>query len=622
MSAGDSLASTTEQEHTQPPPTYTDTLDLPLLPASSLVLTVDDATENAVHREGQDSNRSISISAVVPATAETLPFSQMDTAGDGVADSQLLLGGISDDLPGPPHVPTSEPAAEEKSGHDGDADTDWDTAIQNKYSATSEWVESLPLNAAETPLEGDGAPASMPSTDGPTRKGKRAREAKGGQSDIGNGETQRQRRAREKAAEAELHTAFQHSQRALRKQAKSINMKDVFSRSITLTSPLPADSTATTAFPASPLFGDGVSGGRSNSNVSGSRTASTNAFSPLTSSFRFGAPLLSSAATAGGAMSPVTPSTSSAWSPGVVGELTNNFLANVKHQRRQKFEQFVSRELTQSQALSQTRSGGPHTYPMEGEDATQRPGEAVGHVAFSAPVDELVIGDEDNEAANWMPADASASAHARRAAPRDASENDDVVLLGGSSAGEDSRQTVSPSTVAADSRKAADAASQHQQQQLQQQEVVKSLARKHEIWKLKQRELKAQQQVDRDDRAKAMQLTASASSKSSATVSSIAVSSSSVSASYAETAKETGGRVAATSAASYDSLFRTSQISSPTSSTAATAARSLHKANLSADAISMIRRINSFDNTSTQRVVVFGTAAAAAAKQSKESGSQ
>ncbi|KAL7702264.1 hypothetical protein NQL31_007870 [Lotmaria passim] len=473
---------------------------------------------------------------------------------------------------------------------DDEADLARGTAIQDKYGATSAWVESLPLAATATAQ---------------TRCGKRAREKRESQSssEAHGGGTLRQRRAREKAAEAELQNAFKHSQRALRKQAKSVNMRDVFARSITLPSPPPpADANASTSltFPPSPLVAEDSSSGN------GVRTAGGNVFSPSSPSFRLGTPLFSPV----GALSPTTPlGNGGAWSPCVVGELTNQFLANVKHQRRQKCELFVSRELTQSQTMSQARSLHTHPYGEDGTEETGHPslqqqqhlpssmtdgGTANGR-GFPAPVDELVIGDEDNEAANWMPAEASspASLHGRRMVMRDTNANDDIVLLGGSSAGEEGCYTTSPSTTASESRKAEDLASQQHQQQ-----VVQSLSRKHEIWKLKQRQLKAQQQVDLDERAKAkqqQQLSVASSTAASATFASATVT---------------------TSATTWQGFIRTSQISSP----AGTAFRTLHKANLSPDAISMIRRLNSFDSTSAQRVVVFGTAAST--KQSKDESTQ
>lgn len=474
---------------------------------------------------------------------------------------------------------------------DDEADLARGTAIQDKYGATSAWVESLPLAATATAQ---------------TRCGKRTREKRESHSasEAHGGGTLRQRRAREKAAEAELQNAFKHSQRALRKQAKSVNMRDVFARSITLPSPpLPADANASTSltFPPSPLVAEDSSSGNC------VRTAGGNVFSPSSPSFRLGAPLFSPV----GAVSPTTPlGNSGAWSPCVVGELTNQFLANVKHQRRQKCELFVSRELTQSQTMSQV--GSLHTHP-HGEDGTEETGhpslQQQQHLpssmtdggtangrGFPAPVDELVIGDEDNEAANWMPAEASspASLHGRRMVMRDTNANDDIVLLGGSSAGEEGCYTTSPRTTASESRKVEDLASQQHQQQ-----VVQSLSRKHEIWKLKQRQLKAQQQVDLDERAKAkqqqQQLSVASSTAASATFASATVT---------------------TSATTWQGFIRTSQISSP----AGTAFRTLHKANLSPDAISMIRRLNSFDSTSAQRVVVFGTAAST--KQPKDESTQ
>ncbi|KPA86249.1 hypothetical protein ABB37_00482 [Leptomonas pyrrhocoris] len=627
-----------EEEHSrQPPPlpSSVDETEASLLPAFSPAFTVEDSDICA-----RVTNAAVEDSDVV-LVYETVQLSSHDAALDAVAASEpVLLGGgeTSQDLLLAPRMAGATPSSNanlldtegevvvvmtgnEDAGGD-DADGTRGAAIQDKYSATSQWVESLPLTA--TPSLADEANAAVDDASGAvvrSRRGKRVRDvndALPSTSDMSvGGGTLRQRRAHEKAAEAELQIAFQHSQRALRKQAKSVNMRDVFSRSTTLPSPLPlsnVNANSSSAFPASPLIADGSS--------NSVRTAGGGVFSPLSfSSFRFGTSVISPA----GATSPTTPSSSSAWSPCVVGELTNQFLANVQHQRRQKFEQFVSRELTQSQTLSQTRSFHPHPHGEDREEeilhrqTAGQGGETAATNGFSAPVDELVIGDDDNEAANWMPAEVASPAllHGRRVG-HDRHANDEVVLLGASSVGEEGRYTTSPSTSASDICQAEDAVSQQQQQQ----QVVQSLARKHEIWKLKQRQLKAQQQVELDERAKTKQQQSSAASSSKLLTAASSLTISSTSHTHTGevgTGKEVafgGASLSSSATATYQSFFRTSQITSPSTVTS----RTQHKTNLSADAISMIRRINSFDNTSTKRVVVFGTAASA--KQAKEEDTQ
>ncbi|KPI90248.1 hypothetical protein ABL78_0630 [Leptomonas seymouri] len=628
-----SLEETEQVLHQPPVPHLVDKTEVSLLPTSFPVINVEDSEDftRATNVFAEDSS--------VVLVTETLQLSAKDSALDAAAASEPVLLGeeaSQDLLLAPPVVPpanstsisanllgTEDAIAVVVTGNETDdvaeADVKRGAAIQDKYSATSQWVETLSLPTAPSLTEDvnvavDGASGNAART----RRAKRAREGEEAQQSSGGG-TLRQRRAREKAAETELQTAFKHSQRALRKQAKSVNMKDVFSRSTTLPPPLPlsdVNANSASTFPASPLFADGSS----NSLL----TANGNAFSPLSSCFRFGTSVFSPVQ----AVSPTTLSGSSAWSSCVVGELTNQFLSNVKQQRRQKCEQFVSRELTQSQTLSQSRSFHPQPPGEDREEDTiprqARPGDTAATTAttsgFSAPVDELVIGEEDDEAANWMPAEVSspASLHGRRMM-RDLNANDDVVLLGASFAGEEGHHTTSPSTAASDSHKNEDLAAQQEQ-------VVQSLARKHEIWKLKQRQVKAQQQVELDERAKAKQQQKQLTTTSSLAGSSTSASHTRTTDAEADKEEAISTRSAATATAmasasssataTCQSFLHTSQIKSPSAVTP----RTRHRTNLSAEAISMIRRINSFDNTSAQRVVVFGTAASV--KQSKEDNTQ
>jgi hypothetical protein len=630
-------------ERTQPPsPWATGETEASLLPAFSPAVPLEDA-DGTITRPANSAVESASVVLVhetvrsspkqegLKAATETLP-----ALLGGEASQELLLepaaattteGG--DEVARNASVDARHLEAEENDAlvavtDDGDGvDVVREAAIHDKYGATSKWVENLPF-AVTAALNDDGVVMAVdgaPEATAPARRGKRPRGAKDDTQNVSDSTTVsgtlRQRRARKKAAAAEVQTAFKHSQRALRKQAKSVNMRDVFSRSLALPSSLNVSEVhANTAspLPSSPLFVDSAS-----SDNGGGRAANRNIFSTSLSSFRFGMPVFSPS----GALSPTTPSgSSSGWSPCVVGELTNQFLASVKHQRRQKCEQFVSRELSQSQTRSQTRTLCAHSHGGSdvdddlvhqrgtGRDATHP------HSSFAAPIDELVIGDDDNEAANWMPTDACspASSHGRRMM-RDLNANDDVVLLGGSSAGDEGGQhTTSPSTLDPDNRTQEDLAlRQHQQQQ-----VVQSLSRKHEIWKLKQRQLKSQQQVDLDQRAKAKQqqqqqqpsLNVSATTSSLTT---ITTSTDPARVAGADAAGEGVGSAATVGATTtHQNFFHTSQVASPTTNVP----RILHKTNLSADAISMIRRINSFDNTSTQRVVVFDTAASA--KHTKE----
>ncbi|GET92780.1 hypothetical protein, conserved [Leishmania tarentolae] len=527
----------------------------------------------------------------------------------------------------PQHSPNDSRAGDEKEQQKVDDGDDPDAArgsvIQDKYSITSKWVESLPQADScvflNEPIQEVTTSEATAAASGVVDRKHRQREegAKNGQAKGGRGD--RKRRAQEKAENAELQAAFKNSQRTLRKQAKCLTLRDVFSR----TCSLPSSSPVAIDAPGSPfsfppnkvLAGSSING--NDADIDLASPLGTGVSSPSSLPFH------SSAFSPATLVSPSSPSSSSAWSPDLVGELTNRFLARVHQQKRQKFEQMVSRELTQSQTLSQTQSLTQHPRENGGSEVGNcgDDNEGTPHTHkdsamannFRTPLDELVIGEEENEATNWMPADSlsSTSQHARRIMQRDPVTGNEMMLLGASSS--DEGQFLSLCTTPAESRKAEEEAASQQQEK-----VMKSLARKHEIWKLKQRQLRAQEQVELDERAKAIQQQKSAKSlaPSTSTLSSVSAPSTGGEADSSVRMSATGSSAA--SAPFFTGMFRTyattemgvycSNRSGDDGATAAVRSRQLAK--LSAHDISMIRRSNSFDNTSTQRVVVFGTAAA------------
>ncbi|KAG5466301.1 hypothetical protein LSCM4_01447 [Leishmania orientalis] len=624
----------------------------PPLATASATTPVEPRMEGSVARPSAEAlvlvNGSASTSCAVDDTTESsvragVPF-LVDKKG-----TEVILGDAPQDfLPSPPpSTATCQPRCahqnndDSSSRADGDGDQKADgaddaevargNAIQDKYNIKSQEVEKLPrcgLTAfVDDPKCATGC-AERRSVAAAERNDKRRRGGDGVKNGPAKGAAgERKRRAQEKAEAAELQTAFKQSQRALRKQAKSVNMRDVFSRTLSLPSPLQiaADTVGSSfSFSCSTSLTDtGINSSSSNGDTSA--PAATGVSSPASLRFR------------SHAFSPtslVSPPNSTAWSPGLVGELTNRFLAHILQQKRQKFEQMVSRELSQSQALSQTRSLTRHPRQLGGaeddkgddnveHDPHWRTDSAIAN-GFASPVDELVIGEEDEEAANWMPADPSSptSQHARRIMQRESVSEDEVVLLGASSSQEG--RFPSFSTTPAENRKAEEEEEAKASQE--QKEVVRSLARKHEIWKLKQRQMRAQEQVELDERAKMIQL-----QKSSKAVTTVTSSSSVIvglARGDAESAPATSSL--ATSAASapfFTGFFRPFQAATAgasnrghsSSDLVPVTARSIQSAKLSAEDISMIRRINNFDNTSTQRVVVFGTAAS---KQGKDESAQ
>ncbi|AYU83069.1 hypothetical protein, conserved [Leishmania donovani] len=640
---------------TQPPlPAVGEVKDeVTILSAFSPAITAPGASSLVGCTEEDKLTRNFVEAAVVVDEGANTPFSVDDATQSRInggspflvetESSDVTLGNTSQNiLPSPPlsfteasehhgapqHNPSASSVEDEENqkvnGGD-DADVTRGNAIQNKYSVTSEWVESFPRAGSsvllDEPMQATACAEVTPLVSAALHKKRSRREDGGKDGHAKGGKGERKRRAQEKAEAAEVQAAFKHSQRALRKQAKSLNMRDVFSRTLSLPSPLQVATDALVdplSFPPSRLLVEtGISS--NDANDDGTSPAATGVCSP--SSLRLHSPAFSPASL----VSPSSASSSSAWSPNVVGELTNRFLAHVQQQKRQKFEQMVSRELTQSQALSQTRSLVQHPREHGAAEDGQRADDdeysprtrtdsAMAN-DFRTPVDELVIGEEDNEAANWMPADSSSptSPHARRMMQRDPVTGDEMMLLGASSS--EKGRLPSFSSTPAESRKAEEEEEEEASQQ--QDQVMRSLARKHEIWKLKQRHLRAQEQVELDERAKAMQQ-----QKSTKTLAAVTSTSSSVSVPLARGDADSAPATSATEASAASAPFFTGifrnyvaaatgvQRSDRNGDDGATAAvRSGQVAKLSADDISMIRRINSFDNTSTQRVVVFGTAA-------------
>ncbi|KAG5466846.1 hypothetical protein LSCM1_01023 [Leishmania martiniquensis] len=615
------------------------------------------SAHNAVELRAEDSGTRTFVEAVVPVhesasacAAHDATRSRVDTRVPFLVyteGTEVILGDASQDFTPSPllsstvihpqrsaekHSTDATSAEERQVDGDDDVDVARGNAIQDKYNNTEERLERLPpcdsSDLLDCPKYASGS--SEKTSLGAAKATKRRRLGEGSVKDgpakgVGG---ERKRRAQEKAQATELQTAFRHSQRALRRQAKLVSMKDVFSRTLSLPSPLQIVSDAVGS---SLSFSSGASPVDAGINYSDSNAdpvvpATTGVSSPASLRCR------PHAFSPTSLVSPSSPSNGTAWSPDLVGELTNRFLAHVQQQKRQRFEQMVSRELSQSQVQSQTRSLRQHLHQCggaeddkgddyrEGDPRLRKDSAAANR--FAAPVEELVIGEEDDETANWMPADPSSptSQHARRMVQRDAASNDEVALLGACTSQEG--RFPSFSTAPLEGRKAEEEeeakASQEQEQ------VVRSLARKHEIWKLKQRQMRAQAQVDLDERAREIQQKRSSKPVAAVTSSSSPSVPVRLARDDAELASATSSMATgAMSAPFFTSLFRpyeaatagVCQSGHDGSNSTPMAARSIQSAKLSAEDISMIRRINSFDNTSTQRVVVFGTAAS---KQHKD----
>ncbi|PBJ73162.1 hypothetical protein BCY84_13980 [Trypanosoma cruzi cruzi] len=283
---------------------------------------------------------------------------------------------------------------------------------------------------------------------------------------------------------------FRRSQKALRTEARHVNMKEVLSRSL------------------SGLF-------------DGSGEAS-NPFSPAAGS-----------------------QSSSAWSPLVANSITSQFLSNVRQRKKQTFERLLQKEIANSQ-LSTSR-----LTPDDGE--------------YDDRIPELVIGDET---AVMEPPSMGHDALLMDAGTT--SSQADTLLMG---------NTTSRGFVELDEE-----AEQAQSE---------ALMRKHELWRLRQKHLRerlrAEESVPQLKRG-GHEASLRGQPQTTVPMNFVTQSTSSLTTARGTTADVDGPTE--TLVLAHCSIIQQSQSLA---------------LGLSADHIEMIRRANNFDNTSSQRLVVFET---------------
>ncbi|CAD2216769.1 hypothetical protein ADEAN_000424200 [Angomonas deanei] len=238
--------------------------------------------------------------------------------------------------------------------------------------------------------------------------------------------------------------------------------------------------------------------------------------------------------------SPNTPA--SPWSPRLAGEITNRFLSNVKNQQKQTFQKIMNKELGNSQSMTTSRSQH-YVRKLHETEKSQQGSTAVMDVA------ELVIEEETVEEKEVTDFDFVSGDS------RTASFNFDSERIP-SYVGESDQST------AADREK--------------EKAEIRALTRKHEIWKLKQRQMKSNA------------LLQSTQPKSVTAASPVVM-----------TTPEPSGRPSDSLPLTLKATLENRTFSTPT----------IKETKLTVDDISMIRRINSFDNISNKRVVVFETSA-------------
>lgn len=355
--------------------------------------------------------------------------------------------------------------------------------------------------------------------------------------------TDSRRRKPQKAALRDEVSAFRQSQRSLRREARSVNMKEVICRSTSMTTLL-----------ESPTNESLVSAMR----VEVAPTnCSSNPFSPQL----------------------MSPTSTTVWSPTSVGDITSRFLASVQMKKQQSFQRLLTRELAQSQTSCGLEGGDSQSIVLE---------------------DELVIGAVDEEA-NWLPAPTEgihpsslAQKRSRASVPTDNGFLNDRTASTGLDEFSSSRL---PSHVGGDvnSQQVDDAKTNSQEEAM-----TRAITRRHEIWKMQQRQIRA-------NRLAATSSTVPRTAQSSILPTAVQATPL-VSSRNADAAHETP---------SMEALLSMRALRNPKCSSGA--GSSIRDVKLSDTDLTLIRRLNSFDNTSTQRVVVFG--AATSSKGAKDNSS-
>ncbi|CCW62108.1 unnamed protein product [Phytomonas sp. EM1] len=446
------------------------------------------------------------------------------------------------------------------------------------------------------------------------------------------------KRTRSKASGTTAHKtddeeikAFRSSQRALLKEAKHVSMKDIMLRSLNSLTNL-EDGLGTSSSPESPCewsnsrdpvkFLSDTVGLASTSPLdidvsieNGTREAATNFdraddSNPASLSF----------------MSPPALSFSS---PTLVDSITSRFIATAQRQKKQNVERLLPLELTYSQRSHPSKSGlrGLTNYNSSGavlEESSSSttwvgPGghpKLVSQQGFSDSDEELIIGVNDDQ--EWRKPDKGIH---NVPSDRYTSDTADGVLVKPSERGSESCLASSrlPSYLGGGASPTGTPSGAvdgvEDEDESSQVAIARAITRRHEMWKLRHREMKGQRLVEQDERCKGKKNTSRVlPSSHSATLS-------------AQVEREKilhpmpgGSAVLSTSIHASTEVHLDRSLETFTSGTLASApfpaagrvyaahssnSQSIQHVKLSEDDLSMIRRLNSFDHTATQRVVVF-----------------
>lgn len=325
----------------------------------------------------------------------------------------------------------------------------------------------------------------------------------------------RQKRRRKEETECDDNDSlllFRRSQKALRNEARHLNMKEVLSRSL-----------------------------------SGTVIAANDVDDSLSHNIS------------------LEPQRSATWSPSLATSITNRFLSSVQQQKKQVFERLIQKELTNSQLsisrLTAEKGGGDEFLP------------------------ELVIGDETAVMEPPLPPPTTTRT----------SSKEDVfgVDISTTFSQTDTTMPIPTTTTAAPINSQSTGEISEKEEQAQ----SEALMRKHELWRLRQRHLReklcveesfSHEKIGDNQRAGRAKLTLAATITKNTTNT---------------TTSTRSVHVAHASGADVEGL--TERLMFPQRSIIKQTQRTA--LGLSSDHINMIRRVNSFDNTSNQRVVVFKT---------------
>lgn len=274
----------------------------------------------------------------------------------------------------------------------------------------------------------------------------------------------------------------------------------------------------------------------------------------------------------------MSPTTSSVWSPQVANDITSQFLSSVEAKKKRRFEKFVARDSGNSQTSSPLlitpMSSGADTFSVH-----RMNGELVicdEDANMSPPSDELFLYHEKGDNEEWS-------------TEKEAVGDIATVRLDAGQDEKTNRGRNALESLISSNRSPPPSKLSEEQEETLEKERAAAIARKHRIWELQQQSRKIEKEFGHDTTN--------------------IVSSMVSSPSFTSSLSPLNGPSfqPPISGSSYDLPENFSPVPSLHRARHAHDV-SISESNLSHDDISMIQRINSFEKTSAQRVVVFSSA--------------